>query len=58
MLTVFVLAYGVPVYSLLHDVESFTWRLPRAIINLAYWQIFGELEALDDIESIGALSFY
>ena len=51
MLTVFVLAFGVPAYSLIHGVQKFTWHLPRAIINLAYWQIFGELEALDEIES-------
>jgi len=52
MLTVFILAYGVPAYSLLYGVQKFSWHIPRAILNLAYWQIFGELEVLGDIESI------
>ena len=51
MLTVFILAFGVPVYSLIYGVEEFSWHLPRIILNLAYWQIFGELEILDEIES-------
>ncbi len=51
MLTVFILAYGVPAYSLLYGVQTFSWHIPRAILNLAYWQIFGELEVLGDIES-------
>ncbi len=51
MLTVFILAYGVPAYSLIYGVQEFSWHLPRAILNLAYWQIFGELEVLDEIES-------
>jgi len=51
ILTVFILAFGVPTYSLLFGVQKFSWHLPRAILNLAYWQIFGELEVLDEIES-------
>ena len=51
MLTVFILAYGVPAYSLIYGVQPFNWHLPRAILNFAYWQIFGELEILGDIES-------
>ena len=51
MLTVFILAYGVPAYSLIYGVQRFSWHIPRAILNLAYWQIFGELEVLDEIES-------
>ena len=51
MLTVFILAYGVPAYSLINGVQEFSWHIPRAILNLAYWQIFGELEVLDEIES-------
>jgi hypothetical protein len=51
ILTVFILAFGVPTYSLLYGVQKFNWHLPRAILNLAYWQIFGELEVLDEIES-------
>ncbi|CAF4060228.1 unnamed protein product [Rotaria sordida] len=50
MLTIFILAYGVPTYSLLYGVQKFSWHIPRAILNLAYWQMFGELEVLDDIE--------
>ncbi|CAF3833359.1 unnamed protein product, partial [Rotaria sp. Silwood1] len=50
MLTIFILAYGVPTYNLLYGVQKFSWHIPRAILNLAYWQIFGELEVLDDIE--------
>jgi hypothetical protein len=52
MITVFILAYGVPAYSLLYGVQKFSWHIPRAVINLAYWPIFGELQALDDIESM------
>ncbi len=51
MLTVFILAYGVPAYSLIYGVQEFSWHIPRAVLNLAYWQIFGELEVLDEIES-------
>ncbi len=51
ILTVFILAFGVPTFSLLFGVQKFSWHLPRAILNLAYWQIFGELEVLDEIES-------
>ncbi|CAF0806293.1 unnamed protein product [Adineta ricciae] len=50
MLTVFILAYGVPTYSLMYGVEKFSWHIPRAIINIAYWQIFGELTIIDEIE--------
>ena len=39
MLTVFILAYGVPAYSLIYGVQRFSWHIPRAILNLAYWQI-------------------
>jgi len=51
MLTVFILAYGVPAYSLLYGVQKFSWHIQRTILNLAYWQMFGELEVLSDIES-------
>jgi hypothetical protein len=50
MLTVFILAFGISSYSLIHGVQTFTWHLPREIINLAYWQIFGELNALETFE--------
>jgi hypothetical protein len=52
MLTVFILAFGVPTYSLIFGVQKFSWHLPRSILNLAYWQIFGEVEILDEIESL------
>ena len=52
MLVVFILAFGVPTYSLVYGVQQFSWHLPRYILNLAYWQIFGELEVLDEIESL------
>ncbi|CAF1256388.1 unnamed protein product [Adineta steineri] len=50
MLTVFILGFGVSSYSLIYGAQEFTWHLPRDIINLAYWQIFGELNALDTFE--------
>jgi hypothetical protein len=52
MLVVFVLAFGVPTYSLLHGVQNFSWHMPRDIINLAYWQLFGELHVIDDIAGL------
>ena len=50
MLTVFILGFGVSSYSLIYGAKKFSWHLPRDIINLAYWQIFGELNALDTFE--------
>lgn len=50
MLTVFVLAFGVPAYSLLYGVEKWSWHVPRLLINMAYWEMFGELTVLDEIE--------
>ncbi len=50
MLTVFILAFGVPSYSLIYGVQQFSWHIPREIVNLAYWQIFGELNALETFE--------
>ena len=51
MITVFILAFGVPAYSLLFGIHEFSWHLPRKILNIAYWQIFGELGILEEIES-------
>ena len=51
IITVFILAFGVPTYSLLHDIQKFSWHIPRRIINLAYWEIFGELDTVDDVKS-------
>ena len=50
MLIVFIMGFGVSSYSLIYGAKEFTWHLPREIINLAYWQIFGELNALDSFE--------
>jgi len=50
ILTVFVLAFGIPAYSLIHNNQTFSWHILRDIINLSYWQIFGELYAIDKIE--------
>ncbi|CAF0727257.1 unnamed protein product [Adineta ricciae] len=50
MLIVFILAFGVSSYSLIYGVQKFSWHLPREIVNLAYWQIFGELNALETFE--------
>ena len=52
IITVFLLAFGVPTYSLLHNVQKFSWHIPRHIINLAYWEIFGELDTVDDVKSL------
>jgi hypothetical protein len=52
IITIFLLAFGVPTYTLLHDVEKFSWHIPRHIINLAYWEIFGELDTVDDVKSL------
>ncbi len=57
MLTVFILAFGVPAYSIMYGVEEFSWHLPRTLLNTAIWQIFGELEILDEVESNGILDF-
>ncbi|CAF1500635.1 unnamed protein product [Rotaria sordida] len=51
ILTVFISGFGVSSYSLIYGTEEFTWNLPRKIINLAYWQIFGELNALETFET-------
>jgi hypothetical protein len=47
MLTVFVLGYGVAAYSLLYGSKEFDWHILREILNLAYWEIFGDLNALE-----------
>ncbi|CAF2960103.1 unnamed protein product [Rotaria sp. Silwood2] len=38
-------------------VQEFTWHLPRKIINLAYWHIFGEIEALETFDANGYAAF-
>ncbi|CAF3941979.1 unnamed protein product [Rotaria sp. Silwood2] len=51
MLIVFILGFGVSAYSLIHGANKFTWHLPRDIIHLAYWEIFGELSSLSKFEN-------
>ena len=46
MLTVFVVGYGVAAHSLIYGSKEFSWHLLREIVNLAYWQMFGELNVL------------
>lgn len=50
LLFVFILAFGVPTYSLIYGVQKFSWHIPREIINLAYWQVFGELNTWETYE--------
>ncbi|CAF1418808.1 unnamed protein product [Adineta ricciae] len=58
MLIVFILAFAVPAYSLMYGVDKFTWHMPRSILNMAYWEIFGELTILDEIERNYDISGY
>ena len=51
MLIVFVVGYGVAAHSLIHGSKEFSWHIIREIINLAYWQMFGELNVLESFES-------
>ncbi|CAF3029659.1 unnamed protein product [Rotaria sp. Silwood2] len=51
MLTVFILGFGVSAYSLINGANKFSWHLPRDIIHLAYWEIFGELSSLSKFEN-------
>lgn len=51
MLTVFIVGFGVSSYSLIYGTKELTWHLPRQVLNVAYWQIFGELNTLDAFES-------
>jgi hypothetical protein len=50
MLTVFILGFGTASYSLMHGAEEFSWHLPRKIVNVAFWHIFGEVNTLDAFE--------
>ncbi|CAF1382782.1 unnamed protein product, partial [Rotaria sordida] len=47
MLIVFILAFGVSSYSLIHGIQKLSWHLLRDIINHAYWRIFGDLNTLE-----------
>lgn len=51
MLTVFVVGFGVSAFSLIYGTNKFTWHLPRKIIHLAYWEVFGEISSLEIFES-------
>lgn len=50
MLTIFIFGFGVSLYSLIHGVQPFSFHLPREIMNLAYWEMFGDLNELDTFE--------
>ncbi|CAF2112637.1 unnamed protein product [Rotaria magnacalcarata] len=50
MLTVFILGFGVCFHSLIYGTKVLSWHIPRDIINLAYWQMFGELNSLELFE--------
>ena len=50
MLTVFILGFGISSYSLINGVKEFSWHMPREIVNMAYWEIFGDLNSLDTFE--------
>ncbi|CAM4810086.1 unnamed protein product [Rotaria magnacalcarata] len=47
MLTIFILGFGVCFHSLIYGTKEFSWHLPRGIISLAYWQMFGDLKTFD-----------
>ncbi|CAF1157757.1 unnamed protein product [Rotaria sp. Silwood1] len=47
---VFILAFGIPFYGLVHGVKKFSWHMLREIGSIAYWQIFGELMALETVK--------
>ncbi|CAF4236589.1 unnamed protein product, partial [Rotaria sp. Silwood2] len=48
---VFIMAFGIPFYGLVHGVKEFSWHMLREIGSIAYWQIFGELKALETVEN-------
>jgi hypothetical protein len=50
LLTVFILGFGVSSYSLIYGPKAFTWHLPREVLNHAYWQMFGEINTLQEVE--------
>lgn len=55
MLFVFVVGYGVAAHSLIYGAQEFSWHMLREALNLAYWQVFGDLntsEAFDSTKEI------
>ncbi|CAF2970713.1 unnamed protein product [Rotaria sp. Silwood2] len=58
MLIVFILAFGVPSYSLIYGVQKFSWHLPRIILNHGFWEIFGELNVLETFSTNGYIVFF
>lgn len=50
MLIVFVVGYGVAAHSLLYGSKEFSWHILRETVNLAYWQVFGDLNTLEAFE--------
>ncbi|CAF4817676.1 unnamed protein product [Rotaria sp. Silwood1] len=51
LLIVFIFGFGVSSHSLIYGTKQFTWHLPRDILHLSYWQIFGELDILSKFEN-------
>lgn len=51
MLIIFVLGYGIPFYSLMYGTRTFSWHIIRRVLNLAFWQIFGDLKVLEIFEN-------
>ncbi|CAM4879980.1 unnamed protein product [Rotaria socialis] len=50
ILSIFIFGFGVCFHSLIYGTKIFSWHIPRDIINLAYWQMFGELNSLELFE--------
>ncbi|CAF4011189.1 unnamed protein product, partial [Rotaria sp. Silwood1] len=51
LLIVFIFGFGVSSHSLIYGTKEFTWHLPREILHLSYWQIFGEIDVLSKFEN-------
>jgi len=51
MLIIFVMGYGISFYSLLYGTREFSWHIIRRVLNLSFWQIFGDLKVLEMFES-------
>ncbi|CAF1439584.1 unnamed protein product [Rotaria sp. Silwood1] len=51
LLIVFILGFGVSSHSLIYGTKEFSWHLPRELLHLSYWQIFGELDILSKFEN-------
>lgn len=51
MLFIFVVGYGVAAHSLIYGSQEFSWHMLREAFNLAYWQVFGDLNTSEAFES-------